>query len=135
MRRQLAGSQKGTPYGQRSQVETVASGEHALRIAPDLKPDVVVTDSGLPGLSGEEVAKRLGGQQVRYDEDIVKVSIVGLGIWFAFVRSRPLPGAAIALAGAAWTLVAVFVIAVTFLPILIAYYLTRDGDSVAGMGK
>lgn len=41
------------------QVETVASGEHALRVAPDLKPDVVVTDSGLPGLSGEEVASEL----------------------------------------------------------------------------
>ena len=31
--------------------------------------------------------------------------------------------------------VAVFVIAVTFLPILAAYYLTREGDGVAGMGK
>lgn len=41
------------------QVETVPSGESALRIAPDLQPDVVVTDSGLPGLSGEEVAARL----------------------------------------------------------------------------
>jgi aspartate kinase len=28
----------------------------------------------------EEVAKRLGGQEVRYDEEIVKVSIVGLGM-------------------------------------------------------
>jgi len=45
------------PYVER--VETVPSGEHALRIAPDLKPDVVVTDTGLPGLSGEEVAARL----------------------------------------------------------------------------
>ena len=40
-------------------VETVPSGEHALRVAPSLNPDVVVTDSGLPGLSGEEVATRL----------------------------------------------------------------------------
>ncbi len=40
-------------------VETVPSGEHALRVAPDLDPDVVVTDSGLPGLSGEEVAESL----------------------------------------------------------------------------
>ena len=40
-------------------VETVPSGEHALRVAPQLDPDVVVTDSGLPGLSGEEVAMRL----------------------------------------------------------------------------
>ena len=43
------------------QVETVPSGEHALRVAPDLLPDVVVTDTGLPGLSGEEVASRLRG--------------------------------------------------------------------------
>jgi len=47
------------PYVDR--VETVPSGEMALRIAPDLDPDVVVTDSGLPGLSGEEVAQRLRG--------------------------------------------------------------------------
>jgi putative spermidine/putrescine transport system permease protein len=31
--------------------------------------------------------------------------------------------------------VAVFVIAVTLLPILAAYYLTRDTESVAGVGK
>ena len=41
------------------QVETVPSGEHALRVAPELQPDVIVTDSGLPGLSGEEVAARM----------------------------------------------------------------------------
>ncbi len=40
-------------------VELVPSGEHALRVAPNFKPDVVVTDTGLPGLSGEEVAARL----------------------------------------------------------------------------
>ena len=40
-------------------IETVPSGEHALEVATDLNPDVVVTDHGLPGLSGEEVAKRL----------------------------------------------------------------------------
>jgi putative spermidine/putrescine transport system permease protein len=31
--------------------------------------------------------------------------------------------------------VAVFVIVVTFLPILLAYYWTRDGGTVAGQGK
>jgi putative spermidine/putrescine transport system permease protein len=31
--------------------------------------------------------------------------------------------------------VAVFVIAVTFLPILAAYYLTRGSETVAGQGK
>lgn len=41
------------------QVETVPSGERALQIATELQPDVVVTDTGLPGLSGEEVAGRI----------------------------------------------------------------------------
>ena len=45
------------PYVEK--VATVPSGEHALRVAPDLQPDVVVTDTGLPGLTGEEVARRL----------------------------------------------------------------------------
>src|SRR3990170_6278003 len=54
------------------QVETVPSGEHALRVAPDLKPDVVVTDSGLPGLSGEEVATRL--REVVPDARIISFS-------------------------------------------------------------
>jgi putative spermidine/putrescine transport system permease protein len=31
--------------------------------------------------------------------------------------------------------VAVFVIAVTFLPILAAYYLTRGGELIGGQGK
>lgn len=45
------------PYVEK--VELVPSGEHALRVASELQPDVVVTDTGLPGLSGEEVATRL----------------------------------------------------------------------------
>ena len=40
-------------------VETVSSGEAALSVAPNFHPDVVVTDHGLPGLSGEEVANRI----------------------------------------------------------------------------
>ena len=53
-------------------VETVPSGEHALRVAPELKPDVVVTDSGLPGLNGEEVASRI--RQVVPDARIISFS-------------------------------------------------------------
>ncbi|MGH2807017.1 MAG: response regulator transcription factor [Actinomycetota bacterium] len=41
------------------EVETVSSGESALAIAQNFNPDVVVTDHGLPGLSGEEVAQRI----------------------------------------------------------------------------
>ena len=35
------------------------SGERALAVAPDLKPDVVITDIGLPDIDGHEVAQRL----------------------------------------------------------------------------
>ena len=41
------------------EVETASSGESALAIAENFAPDVVVTDHGLPGLSGEEVAERM----------------------------------------------------------------------------
>lgn len=42
-----------------AQVETVPSAEHALRVASDLHPDVVVTDHGLPGISGKEMASQI----------------------------------------------------------------------------
>lgn len=44
-----------------------ASGEDALRIARDLKPDVIVLDVSMPGISGIEVTQRLakGGSPVR----------------------------------------------------------------------
>ena len=35
------------------------NGERALAIASDLKPDVVITDIGLPDIDGHEVAQRL----------------------------------------------------------------------------
>lgn len=41
------------------QIETVPSGEAALRVAPGLDPDVVVADHGLPGLRGQDLADRL----------------------------------------------------------------------------
>ena len=37
-------------------VELVPSGEAALRVVLELDPHVVVTDHGLPGMSGEELA-------------------------------------------------------------------------------
>ena len=40
-------------------VETVSSGEAAISVAGQFHPDVIVTDHGLPGLSGEEAAKRM----------------------------------------------------------------------------
>ena len=42
--------------------------------------------------------------------ELMGLPVVGLGIWFALARGRRLAGAAIALAGAAWTTLAVYVI-------------------------
>ena len=42
--------------------------------------------------------------------ELMGLPVVGLGIWFALARGRRVAGAAIALAGAAWTFVAVYVI-------------------------
>jgi signal transduction histidine kinase/DNA-binding response OmpR family regulator len=39
------------------QLSVAASGEEALRIIPELKPDIVLTDINLPGLSGLEVMR------------------------------------------------------------------------------
>lgn len=41
------------------EVETVPTGERALALVPDLDPDIVVTDHGLPGIQGEELAGRI----------------------------------------------------------------------------
>ena len=45
---------------------TAASGDEALRLVPELGPDLVVLDVGLPGVDGFEVCRRLraGGDQV-----------------------------------------------------------------------
>ena len=52
--------------------------------------------------------------------ELMGLPIVGLGIWFAFARGRRAAGALIALAGFAWTFVAVYVIVPAF----------ADGDSI-----
>ncbi|MBX3578467.1 MAG: ABC transporter permease [Rhizobiaceae bacterium] len=67
-----------------------------------------------------------------FDEVIVTTFTAGqqqtLPIWMLeeLVRPRQLP---------VTNVVAMVVVTVTLLPILIAYYLTRDGDQIAGMGK
>jgi uncharacterized membrane protein len=52
--------------------------------------------------------------------ELMGLPIAGLGIWFAFARGRRAAGAVIALAGLAWTFVAVYVIVPAF----------ADGDSI-----
>lgn len=86
----------------------------------------------LPNLGTALLAGGMLAFALSFDEVIVTTFTAGqqttLPIWMLseLIRPRQRP---------VTNVVAVFVIAVTFLPILLAYYLTRDGDSVAGIGK
>lgn len=44
------------------QVRTSLSGEDALRVATDFRPQLVMCDIGMPGMSGFELAPRLRGE-------------------------------------------------------------------------
>jgi len=86
----------------------------------------------LPNLATALLAGGMLAFALSFDEVIVTTFTAGqqttLPIWMLseLVRPRQRP---------VTNVVAVFVIAATFLPILAAYYLTRDGASVTGMGK
>ena len=43
------------------EVDAASTGEDALRLAPDSRPDVVLLDLGLPGIGGTEVVRGLRG--------------------------------------------------------------------------
>ena len=86
----------------------------------------------LPNLGTALLAGGMLAFALSFDEVIVTTFTAGqqqtLPIWMLSElirpRSRPVTN-----------VVAVFVIAVTFLPILAAYYLTRGGETVSGQGK
>jgi putative spermidine/putrescine transport system permease protein len=86
----------------------------------------------LPNLGTALLAGGMLAFALSFDEVIVTTFTAGqqttLPIWMLseLIRPRQRP---------VTNVVAVFVIAVTFLPILAAYYFTRDGEHVAGMGK
>jgi putative spermidine/putrescine transport system permease protein len=86
----------------------------------------------LPNLGTALLAGGMLAFALSFDEVIVTTFTAGqqttLPIWMLteLIRPRQRP---------VTNVVAVFVIAVTFLPILAAYYLTREGESVAGQGK
>lgn len=86
----------------------------------------------LPNLGTALLAGGMLAFALSFDEVIVTTFTAGqqttLPIWMLseLVRPRQRP---------VTNVVAVFVIAVTFLPILAAYYLTRGGEQVGGAGK
>src|SRR4051812_23282567 len=86
----------------------------------------------LPNLGTALLAGGMLAFALSFDEVIVTPFTAGqqttLPIWMLteLIRPRQRP---------VTNVVAVFVIAVTFLPILAAYYFTREGESVAGQGK
>ncbi len=86
----------------------------------------------LPNLATALLAGGMLAFALSFDEVIVTTFTAGqqttLPIWMLseLVRPRQRP---------VTNVVAVFVIAVTFLPILAAFYLTRDGESAAGTGR
>src|SRR5215210_7661485 len=88
---------------------------------------VVLPNIGTALLAGGMLAFALS-----FDEVIVTTFTAGqqstLPIWMLteLIRPRQRP---------VTNVVAVFVVAVTFIPIIAAYYLTRDGDHTAGAGK
>jgi DNA-binding response OmpR family regulator len=45
--------------GRHHQVHTASSGEDALRIAPELRPDLILLDINMPGLDGISTCSRL----------------------------------------------------------------------------
>jgi putative spermidine/putrescine transport system permease protein len=86
----------------------------------------------LPNIASALLAGGMLSFALSFDEVIVTTFTAGqqttLPIWMLteLIRPRQRP---------VTNVVAIFVIAVTFLPILCAYYLTRDGEHVAGGGK
>lgn len=89
----------------------------------------------LPNIATALLAGGMLSFALSFDEVIVTTFTAGTGlnsktlpIWMLdeLIRPRQRP---------VTNVVAIFIVAVTFLPILGAYYLTRDTDSVAGQGK
>ena len=86
----------------------------------------------LPNIATALLAGGMLAFALSFDEVIVTTFTAGqqstLPIWMLneLVRPRQRP---------VTNVVAVFVVAVTFLPILIAYYVTREGQESGGMGR
>jgi putative spermidine/putrescine transport system permease protein len=86
----------------------------------------------LPNIASALLAGGMLAFALSFDEVIVTTFTAGqqstLPIWMLteLIRPRQRP---------VTNVVAIFVVAVTFIPILVAYYLTREGEHTAGAGK
>jgi PAS domain S-box-containing protein len=61
-------------------------GREALRLADELRPDVILLDIGLPGMSGYQVCQQI--RQEPWGRDIVLVAVTGWGQEDDRIRSR-----------------------------------------------
>ena len=86
----------------------------------------------LPNIASALLAGGMLAFALSFDEVIVTTFTAGqqatLPIWMLteLIRPRQRP---------VTNVVAIFIVAVTFVPVLLAYYLTRDGEHTAGAGK
>jgi len=86
----------------------------------------------LPNIASALLAGGMLAFALSFDEVIVTTFTAGqqstLPIWMLteLIRPRQRP---------VTNVVAIFIVAVTFIPILVAYYLTREGEHTAGAGK
>jgi len=55
-------------------VKTATTGDEALRIALDFKPDLILLDIMIPGMDGYEVCRRLRANSALRDTTIIMVS-------------------------------------------------------------
>jgi putative spermidine/putrescine transport system permease protein len=108
--------------------------ENLIEASMDLGADYLQTFRHiiLPNIASALLAGGMLAFALSFDEVIVTTFTAGqqstLPIWMLteLIRPRQRP---------VTNVVAVFVILVTFLPILAAFYFTRDGDQTAGSGK
>ena len=61
-----------------SEVQTAFSGHDALELVPEHRPDVVLCDIGMPGMSGYEVARRLR-KTPGVDRAFMLIALTGFG--------------------------------------------------------
>ncbi|MFQ5493889.1 MAG: response regulator [Phycisphaerae bacterium] len=60
--------------GRTYRLMTATSGEQALRIAPEFRPDLMLLDIMMPGMDGYEVCRRLRGDPVLRPMKVIMVS-------------------------------------------------------------